>query len=246
MSDKEYNSEAMSTIASGLPIMARVALVVAHQDDECIAAAGIMHRLRALTLIHTTNGCSETYTGAAADHLRQHNPISTRRREEVDCALRASAPGITRRIEYTFPDGKLPNNLPELKTRLYRDLMAIDIVVTHPYEGGHCDHDATAQAVQSVCQRLLADTGRAPARLEFSSYFKFSGTVKTGDFLPNGNGVAVKIVLDDAAQRRKQAAFSCFKSQTDNLRFFSTRHESFRVAPIYDFLTAPGLPICDV
>ena len=213
---------ALRRITSGQPLMSPLALVVAHQDDESIAAAGVMNRFRAMTLIHLTDGASL-------------------RRDEVDVALRVAAAGISRRLAYDYPDGGLPQHVAEMAERLFQDLMAVDIVITHPYEGGHCDHDAAAQAVQLACARMAATTGRAPVRLEFSSYFKFGGDTKSGEFVPSQTSRAAIIPLNEAAQRRKQAVFACFRSQTGNLKYFSTKQECFRAAPIYDFSRAPGL-----
>ena len=223
--------DGLRMIASGRPLMNPLALVVAHQDDESIAAAGVMNRFRAMTLIHLSEG------GGDED---ENSTVRTVRREEVDVAMRVAAAGISRRLAYEFPDGRLPQHISAMADRLFQDLMAVDIVVTHPYEGGHCDHDAAAQAVQLACARMASTTGRAPVRLEFSSYFKFGGDIKSGEFVPGRTRTAI-ISLDAAAQRRKQAVFACFRSQTGNLGYFSTKQECFRVAPVYDFSRAPGL-----
>jgi len=55
-----------------------------------------------------------------------------------------------------------------------------ELVLEHPFEGGHPDHDTTAFAVHAAC-RLVAPE-RRPELVEFTSYHGRGGQIETGFF----------------------------------------------------------------
>ena len=213
------------------PIDLSIALIVAHPDDEAIAAAGVMARLRNLTLIHVTDG------GAGAGGTEA--PGCTPRTAELAAALVAMAARPVKTSSYELTDGSVIRRLPDLIRRLVVDLADCDVVLTHPYEGGHIDHDACAFAVWKAC-RIIADTrGTWPDRAEFASYHSRRGSVRAGEFWPDALCSPLRVELAPDAVRRRVSAFACHQSQEGNLRYFSTIRESFRIAPDYDFLSPP-------
>lgn len=229
----------LDALAGNGPIMTPVALVVAHQDDEAIAAAGTLVRFRALTLIHLTDGATSPSAPFSQPGFSNRDEYAQTRARELDRALQACLAVPQRQICYQLPDQTVGEAIGTLTKRLAADLLAVDAVITHPYEGGHMDHDAAARAVALACALLARATGRAPARLEFAGYHRIGNDVRTGEFWPDPACPAVKITLSPSARRRREAAFECFTSQRDNLRYFSTLGESFRIAPDYDFTQAP-------
>jgi N-acetylglucosamine malate deacetylase 2 len=114
------------------------------------------------------------------------------------------------------------------------------ILLTHPYEGGHPDHDATAFAVHAAC----AITPAAPEIYEFPSYHAYTGRtedpprMETGRFLA-GQEQGEVITLSLEARGRKARAMDCFATQLHMLRHFAVDVERFRTAPVYDFTQAP-------
>ena len=102
------------------------------------------------------------------------------------------------------------------------------VVLTHPYEGGHPDHDAAA---------FIAAHCGCPV-LEFASYHAGLGSgMRTGAFLPGPEPVRVGLTV--AEQARKRAMLGAFATQAGTLAPFGTEYELFREAPGYDFSRAP-------
>ena len=221
------------------PIRMPVAIVVAHPDDEIIAAGGTLTRFVDLTLIHVTDGASEDQVELRGLGFATRADYAAARREELDRALLAACVSPTRRLCLGVSDRQASNQLDEIVDRLASNLMGVDAIITHPYEGGHIDHDACARACYLACSRLQALTGRAPACLEFTSYFRLGGYVRTGVFWPAPESRQVEIALSASAVRRRESALRCFRSQAGNLRYFSTLAERFRTKPDYDFASEP-------
>jgi LmbE family N-acetylglucosaminyl deacetylase len=116
----------------------------------------------------------------------------------------------------------------------------VEIVVTHPYEGGHPDHDATAFVVHAACALLDAAGTRAPVVLEMTSYHLAAGRLVSGAFLPNVGDPGVAVPLSAAEQEAKHRLYGCYASQGHVLEQFPIGEaERFRVAPRYDFTAPP-------
>jgi LmbE family N-acetylglucosaminyl deacetylase len=125
-------------------------------------------------------------------------------------------------------------------TGLVRELRPA-VVITHAYEGGHPDHDATALAVH-LGRRILRDALLpAPSLLEFAGYHDpdGSGRLETMAFLPGSEVRTVTAELDLAEQELKRRAVACHATQAEVLRWFPLDRERFRGAPAYDFLAPP-------
>ena len=138
-------------------------------------------------------------------------------------------------VELGIVDQEASFHMPELARALSRlfDARGIEAVITHAYEGGHPDHDATAFAVHA------AAAGCRPV-LEFAGYHADpAGALLTGCFLPGPDPTV--ITLTDAERARKRAMLGCFRTQARTLAAFGTDRESFRPARPYDF-TAPPMP----
>jgi LmbE family N-acetylglucosaminyl deacetylase len=114
--------------------------------------------------------------------------------------------------------------------------------VTHPYEGGHPDHDACAFIVQAAVRLTESAIPHAPLRVEFTSYhngcpFSDRDEMSVGEFLPGPP--ASTILLSAALQERKRRMLMCFESQQHVLGRFPVGVERFRLAPCYDFSRPP-------
>jgi N-acetylglucosamine malate deacetylase 2 len=229
----------LGLLAAGGPIRLPVAVVVAHPDDEIIGCGGTMARFLDLTLIHVTDGAADDPAELQRLGFPSRKSYSAARQRELDFALAAACISPGRRLCYGIEDRQAPNQLDVIVERLVSDFMSVDVVMTHPYEGGHMDHDACARACHLACSRLLELTGRAPTCLEFTSYYHVGGYVRTGSFWPADRIAETDLVLDPSAVRRRELAFKCFASQSNNLRYFSVRNERFRITPKYDFSEEP-------
>ena len=227
----------MEAVLRGLqsrrPVKARVALVVAHPDDETIAAGASLHLLPGLLLVHVTDGAPWVLADAAATGFAAPADYAAARRGELMAALAAAgvAPEL---VELGIVDQEASFHMAALARALSRlfDAHGTEAVITHAYEGGHPDHDATAFAVHAAA-------GHRPV-LEFAGYHADpAGALLTGCFLPGPDPTV--IMLTDAERAQKRAMFDCFRTQARTLAAFGTDQEAFRPAAPCDF-TAPPLP----
>ena len=88
----------------------------------------------------------------------------------------ASGPPRGARQGYGVRDQEAVVALDALIERLTADLAGAAVVVTHPYEGGHPDHDAAALAVRRAADRS------GTAVVEFACYHKREGDRVFGAF----------------------------------------------------------------
>jgi LmbE family N-acetylglucosaminyl deacetylase len=221
-----------------------VALIVAHPDDETIGAGGILPRMRLAGIIHVTDGAPRNNADARAAGFETHEDYARARRWELldALALACIRPDATRGLD--IPDQEASLDMAGVARKLAALVSALrpGTVLTHPYEGGHPDHDATAFAVHAAC----ALAAPPPEVCEFTSYHAFvregeaRPAIEIGRFLAGDAGQAVTLTAE--ARERKQRMVDCYRTQTEMLRQFPVDVERFRPAPAYDFTRAahPG------
>ena len=113
-----------------------------------------------------------------------------------------------------------------------------EAVLTHPYEGGHPDHDACAFAVHTAVRRIAPET--RPIILEAAFYHAGPEGIETNCFLPApAPMIEVTRRLNAQEKAAKQALLDCFPTQRETLRYFDLSVERYRVAPAYDFTQPP-------
>jgi LmbE family N-acetylglucosaminyl deacetylase len=211
-----------------------VAIVAAHPDDETIGVGAQFINLRDPLLIHVTDGAPRSLGEAREAYARI-------RRGELAAALEAGGGASAILHEIGLVDQEASFHLVELAEQLavlFRERRP-EVVLTHPYEGGHPDHDATAFAVHTAIETMKREKFPVPVLLEFTSYHADKGRMLTGDFLPFEGCEELAFVLTAEARQRKQKMFDCFITQREVLRNFSVNYERFRVAPQYDFTELP-------
>jgi LmbE family N-acetylglucosaminyl deacetylase len=140
-----------------------------------------------------------------------------------------------------YVDGEASMQLLELVFDVadLMDEVRPDIVLTHPYEGGHSDHDATAFAVHLACGILRRDNVPAPLVLELTSYHNYSGSRRVFSFLPFIGTEERTIRLTKVEKELKGRMYQEFTSQQPVLEHFPIDFERFRPAPRYLFTEAP-------
>ena len=233
-----------ATFAQALPA---TLVVVAHPDDEAIGAGGLLAGLRDVVVAHVTDGAPRAERYAQSKGFTTREEYARARRREVANAL--AHVGITpERIRgLGYVDGELSLQLLELVFDIADliDEIGPDIVLTHPYEGGHSDHDATAFAVHLACGILRRDKAPAPIVLELTSYHNFSGTRRVFNFLPFIGTQPQTIRLTEAERALKKRMYQEFASQKEVLKRFPINIERFRPAPRYLFTQPPHEGLLD-
>jgi len=220
---------------SGL-LAAPALIVAAHQDDEVIGTGSLLPCFSDPRIVHVTDGAPRNEADAHAAGCGSREHYARLRRAELLSALQLAGIDGARALELCFIDQEAMLHLADIAVRVaelvrqYRPAC----VFTHPYEGGHPDHDATAFAVHAACS-MVDDP---PTIIEFTSYHGAEGAMVTGQFLPNG-GEITEISLTDSARQLKRKMFDCYATQQHMLIHFDIAAERFRAAPGYDFTRPP-------
>jgi LmbE family N-acetylglucosaminyl deacetylase len=223
--------------------------VAAHPDDEVLGAAAELMRRPDRWVVHVTDGAPRDMADARRLGFATREEYAGARAREACEALALAGVAPERIVSLGVTDQEAAGALAVLARRLAELLarVAADEVLTHPYEGGHPDHDATAFAVHAAAALLARTVARAPSLHEFASYHAdpADGSMRTGVFLaPNlaaTGGPAPELVaeLDGARAERKARMVAAFGTQAMVTALFPARVERHRPAPRYRFTVAP-------
>src|SRR5690606_8847233 len=115
-------------------------------------------------------------------------------------ALTLAGVGLNQIHSLCFTDQQTALNLVAITEALVAKFLELQprYVITHPYEGGHPDHDSTAFAVHTAQEILRRENVKAPVILETTSYFNRAGIMATSEFLPRARTETHTCVLTDA------------------------------------------------
>lgn len=221
-------------------VMPRALVVFAHPDDEVIALGGRLGRFGGAHLVHVTDGAPLDEADSRAHGFRSLAEYRRAREGELRRALAVAGVADVSRECLGIPDQEASLRLLTLTRSVDRliERWRPEVVFTHPYEGGHPDHDACAFAVRQAVGLRTGQDG--PLVIEAAFYHAGPEGIATGCFLPDWSRTqTVTYRLSPGERARKQAMMDCFTSQAETLRQFSTECEMFRVAPEYDFCRPP-------
>lgn len=216
-------------------------IVVAHPGDETIGAGARLERLRHANFVYLTDGAPRRMPDAHSRSFRTQSELAGARRAEAHSALASLGVGPRQLHWLGAVEQEATCQLARLVRRLARLIAHAKpaAVLTHPYEGGHPDHDAAAFAVHSACELVQRTGGAAPAVLEMACVHQGPNGVTDGAFLPDAEREATARRLGTAEQAAKRRLISHFKTQAAVLAMIPLVYEHFRLAPDYDFAEPP-------
>ena len=228
----------LTQLAGPKSICSRLLIVVAHPDDETITFGGQIWRLRDALLLHVTDGAPRDGEDPQCHGYTDIADYAAARRDEFVAAMIAGEANGVRTAALGVPDKEAFLDLAGLSRQILQWVRREHpaAVLTHPYEGGHPDHDAAAFAVHAACR--LVEPNERPALIEMPFYHARDGQMVAGVFLPGPTNEVV-VPLGDAALSRKRRMVDCFHTQREVLRQFPLSPERFRIAPDYDFRQPP-------
>ncbi len=213
--------DVLRQIRGGKTVSVPTVIVTAHADDETLGMGGTLGLFQHACLVQLTD-CGR------ARHLERH----------AACAAAAWTMPV---IDCEAPDHGVHLHGAAILSRIQTFLADAEAVFTHPYEGGHPDHDSAAFLVQTACERLGA---AAPMRYEFASYHFDGQRRAAGDFYPRGQSDITRVPITGDRLEAKRRALACYGSQASIVRWFNPALECYRPAPTYRFDRGPQVPAC--
>jgi len=216
-----------------------VLVIAAHPDDETVGAGGLLSRMPRATIVTVSDGSPLNPMDADRAGCASREDYARLRREELLGALDVAGIPPDRTRALNIADQEVSLEMAYVTMRLVDLLKELrpGALLTHPYEGGHPDHDATAFAVHAACARV--DT--PPEVFEFASYHAAGpdqAVIEVGEFLEDGEKIHT-LKLSDKARELKRRMIACFRSQLHMLQHWPLEAERYRAAPTYDFTRPP-------
>jgi N-acetylglucosamine malate deacetylase 2 len=212
-------------------LLERTLVIVAHPDDECIAAGVLLQRIRTSVTVFCTDGAPrDDYFWSAYGSREKY--IQVRQAEAMTAAQiigSSSAP-----VFLPIIDQELYLNLA-VAFQAFRNLVSTlqpQALLTLAYEGGHPDHDCCAFLARAVGIADDIPVWEAPL------YHQTSCGPQRQNFLVPADDTW-RLTVSSSELTRKQQMTACYKSQAHVLKGFDLATEIFRPQIQYDFSRPP-------
>ncbi|HEX3019492.1 MAG TPA: PIG-L family deacetylase [Chitinispirillaceae bacterium] len=226
--------------ASSMP---SVMLFCAHPDDEVLGSASLLCYLRdKLKIVTITDGAPKKMDDAIAAGFFSREAYSKARYQEQSNAMFSA--GITESQCYHlgFTDQQSSFHMGAICHKIL-ELIQInrpDIVLTHPFEGGHPDHDTTAFAVWAAVTLMKKRNENVPEIIEYACYNgNGSSEPVYFQFIPFPEIPVWSVELDQNQVENKRKLMKYYVSQWKTLSSFPVSVERYRKMPAYNFKKPP-------
>lgn len=227
--------------------MPKALAIFAHPDDETVALGARLGRFKNACFVHITDGAPRDERDSRRHGFTSLAGYRQARSDELECAFRSSGLTSVQRQSLGIPDQGAAHNLCTITKHVAALLHSepYEVIFTHPYEGGHPDHDACAFAVHHAVGLSGVQNESAPVIIECAFYradLSGGNETVTESFLMAGRTPQCDYRLSREEQQRKWALLTCFVTQKETLNMFPLTVERFRIAPEYEFAKEPHLP----
>lgn len=215
-----------------------IGVVVAHPDDETIGCGALLARAKDAHVVVVTDGAPCALSDARERGFQTTSAYAAARSCEFRRAMKVAGIPGDRLIQFGVPDQEAAFRIPKIVGRLAPILTnrGIQILLTHSYEGGHPDHDATA-----FCAHRAAAHCAHVAVLEMP-FYRAAGDGEALQSFPEERDEkgSIEVRLGAALREIRKRMLDCYRTQSSILSGFSRDREKFRIAPEYDFLQPPN------
>lgn len=228
--------------------MPKALAVFAHPDDETVALGARLGRFANACFVQVTDGAPRNERDSRRHGFASFAEYRQARADELERVFQLAGLGLVQRSNLGIPDQGAAHNLRTITESLTTilDQSAFEVIFTHPYEGGHPDHDACAFAVHHAVALRRARRSSAPIIIECAFYRadqNGGNEIITESFLTSGAPTAQRhYQLTRVEQQRKREFLACFVTQKETLNMFPLAFERFRIAPAYEFSREPHAP----
>ena len=219
----------------------RCSVIVAHASDEIFGAGCLISKLMDVTILHVTDGIGVELDQRGQASLQESAHQAERIHEESVAALRLANVPEDKVIDFALPQYALSQRLTYLTRKITSFLQQsrANIILTHPYEGGHPDHDAIAFATHAALRILNENGFKPPDVFEMALYPSGKPVAKVPEFLSRIDSESTTLLLDERSQKLKERMYACLRSQRDVAMASPSNFERFRRPPLYDFTRPP-------
>jgi LmbE family N-acetylglucosaminyl deacetylase len=223
------------------PPVRATAVVIAHPDDEAIGCGAQLGRLTDGPLVLMTDGAPRNLQDARTYGFDSAESYASARNLEMQSALAASGLPEALLARLGVPDQEVAFRLVDLAHRLAElfTRAGTRTVLTHAYEGGHPDHDATAFVVHAAAA-LLRRSDRHLLVVEMPYYRLGPSGPLYQSFAEEPDCLEITLGLTDGERLIKHRMLEAHATQKSILARFSREVEHYRVAPRYSFTALPN------
>ena len=179
-----------------------------YPDDETIGASVPLVSLSDSWVLFLTDGAPKNPALRSSHREISREAYAQMRSIECRNALACAGVSTDRTVSFNCVDQEAIYNISELVDRLVSLLKELrpKVIVTHPYEGGHPDHDAAALISSIALDVSSGKAGRlqnAPLLVEMSSYHAVNQRLRVGEFLYDSSPVRVLELTEEESERKR-------------------------------------------